>query len=191
SSDVCSSDLATAPLAASYLPGYECTEIADDHTLTVVFDAPNAQFLQATSTVSLAVLAQETAAVDPSERLQGEIVGSGPFVLESYTQDQGAVLTRRAGYDWAPASAAHDGEAYLDRIEFSVGPESGVRAGGLASDQFDAVGDVLPQDVPQIEGSGGTVLTRANPGVPFILQPNLTRPPLDDADVRRALLLAV
>jgi peptide/nickel transport system substrate-binding protein len=66
-----------------------------------------------------------------------------------------------------------------------------VRAGGLASDQFDAVGDVLPQDVPQIEGSGGEVLTRANPGVPFVLQPNVTRPPLDDPDVRRALLVAV
>ncbi|WP_423464112.1 ABC transporter substrate-binding protein [Promicromonospora sp. MS192] len=190
--DAIAGDLgATAPLAASYLAGYERTEAPDDRTATVVFDAPNAQFLQATSTVSLAILAEETARADPAERLQGDVVGSGPFVLESYTQDKGAVLTRRDGYDWAPEPAAHAGEAYLDRIEFSVVPESGVRAGGLASDQFDAVGDVLPQDVPQVEGSGGAVLTRANPGVPFVLQPNLTRPPLDDVEVRRALLPAI
>lgn len=190
--DAIAGDLgATAPLAASYLAGYEETEVPDERTATVVFDEPNAQFLQATSTVSLAILAEETAAVDPGERLQGDVVGSGPFVLESYTQDQGAVVTRRAGYDWAPASAEHEGDAYLERIEFSVVPESGVRAGGLASDQFDAVGDVLPQDVPQIEGSGGAVLTRANPGVPFVLQPNLTRAPLDDVEVRRALLVAI
>jgi peptide/nickel transport system substrate-binding protein len=190
--DAIAGDLgATAPLAASYLAGYEQTEVPDELTATVVFDEPNAQFLQATSTVSLAILAEETAAVDPAERLQGDVVGSGPFVLESYTQDQGAVVTRREGYDWAPASAEHEGDAYLERIEFSVVPESGVRAGGLASDQFDAVGDVLPQDVPQIEGSGGAVLTRANPGVPFVLQPNLTRAPLDDVEVRRALLVAI
>lgn len=190
--DAVAGDLgATAPLAASYLAGYAKTEVPDEHTATVVFDEPNAQFLQATSTVSLAILAEETAEVDPAERLQGDVVGSGPFVLESYTQDQGAVITRREGYEWAPASSRHAGEAYLDTIEFTVVPESGVRAGGLASDQFDAVGDVLPQDVPQVEGSGGEVLTRANPGVPFVLQPNVTRPPLDDPDVRRALLVAV
>lgn len=190
--DAVAGDLgATAPLAASYLAGYTKTEVPDEHTATVVFDEANAQFLQATSTVSLAILSEETAAVDPAERLQGDVVGSGPFVLDSYTQDQGAVITRREGYDWAPASSEHDGDAYLDSIEFTVVPESGVRAGGLASDQFDAVGDVLPQDVPQVEGSGGEVLTRANPGVPFVLQPNVTRPPLDDPDVRRALLVAV
>ncbi|PUB25305.1 peptide/nickel transport system substrate-binding protein [Promicromonospora sp. AC04] len=190
--DAIAGDLgATAPLAASYLAGYEKTEVPDDGTATVVFDAPNAQFLQATSTVSLAILSEETAEADPAERLQGDVVGSGPFVLDSYTQDQGAVLTRRDGYNWAPASSQHEGDAYLERIEFSVVPESGVRAGGLASDQFDAVGDVLPQDVPQVEGSGGGVLTRANPGVPFVLQPNLTRPPLDDPEVRRALLVAI
>lgn len=190
--DAVAGDLgATAPLAASYLAGYTETEVPDEHTATVVFDEANAQFLQATSTVSLAILSEETAEVDPAERLQGDVVGSGPFVLESYTQDQGAVITRREGYDWASESSEHDGEAYLDSIEFTVVPESGVRAGGLASDQFDAVGDVLPQDVPQVEGSGGEVLTRANPGVPFVLQPNVTRPPLDDPDVRHALLVAV
>jgi len=182
---------ASAPLATSYLSGYVETRVDDEDTVTVVFDAPNAQFLQATSTVSLAILSDDTATADPAARLQGEVVGSGPFVLESYTQDQGAVITRRDGYAWASAAAGHEGEAYLERIEFTVVPESGVRAGGLASDQFDAVGDVLPQDVPQVEGAGGSVLTRTNPGVVFVLQPNVTVAPLDDPAVRRAVTVAI
>lgn len=182
---------AAAPLAVSYLSGYVESRVDDEHTVTVVFDQPNAQFLQATSTVSLAILSDATAAVDPARRLQGEVVGSGPFVLDSYTQDQGAVVVRRDGYAWASAAAAHTGEAYLEKIEFTVVPESGVRAGGLASDQFDAVGDVLPQDVPQVEGAGGEVLTRTNPGVVFVLQPNLTAAPLDDPQVRRAVNVAI
>ena len=182
---------ASAPLAASYLEGYTETRVDDEHTVTVVFGAPNAQFLQATSTVSLAILSDATATADPAARLQGEVVGSGPFVLESYTQDQGAVITRRDGYAWASQVSQNQGEAYLDQIDFTVVPESGVRAGGLASDQFDAVGDVLPQDVAQVEGAGGSVLTRTNPGVTFVLQPNVTVAPLDDPAVRRALNLAI
>ncbi len=182
---------ASAPLAASYLGGYTETRVDDEHTVTVVFGAPNAQFLQATSTVSLAILSDATAAADPAARLQGEVVGSGPFVLESYTQDQGAVITRRDGYAWASQVSENQGEAYLDQIDFTVVPESGVRAGGLASDQFDAVGDVLPQDVAQVEGVGGQVLTRTNPGVTFVLQPNVTVAPLDDPAVRQALNLAI
>ena len=182
---------AGSALATSYLAGYVETLVEDEHTATVVFEAPNAQFLQATSTVSLAILSDATTTTAPEERLQGAVVGSGPFVLESYTQDQGAVLTRREGYAWASSVSDHEGEAYLERVELTVVPESGVRAGGLASDQFDAVGDVLPQDVPQVEAAGGQVLTRTNPGLVFVLQPNVTAAPLDDPDVRRAVTLAV
>ncbi|MDQ0425965.1 ABC transporter substrate-binding protein [Cellulomonas iranensis] len=182
---------AGSALATSYLTGYVETRVDDESTATVVFEAPNAQFLQATSTVSLAILSDATTRVAPEARLQGDVVGSGPFVLESYTQDQGAVLTRRDGYAWASGVSDHDGEAYLDRIEFTVVPESGVRAGGLASDQFDAIGDVLPQDVAQVEAADGAVLTRTNPGVVFVLQPNVTAAPLDDPDVRRAVNLAI
>ena len=41
--------------------------------------------------------------------------------------------------------------AYLDTIEFTVVPESGVRTGSLSSNQLDAISDALPQDAPQIE----------------------------------------
>ncbi|QAY69290.1 ABC transporter substrate-binding protein [Xylanimonas protaetiae] len=182
---------ASAPLAASYLAGYQETKVVDEHTVTVVFAAANAQFLQASSTVTLAILSDATATADPAARLQGKVVGSGPFVLKSYTQDQGAVITKRADYAWASGVADHEGAAYVDEIDFSIVPESGVRAGGLASGQFDAVGDVLPQDVQQISGAGGSLLTRTNPGVVFVLQPNVASGPLADVAVRRAVSQAI
>ncbi|KQS97511.1 ABC transporter substrate-binding protein [Cellulomonas sp. Leaf395] len=181
----------TAALATSYLAGYQETTVDDEHTVTVVFATPNAQFLQATSTVSLAILSDATTTADPAARLQGEIVGSGPFELAEYTQDQGATIVRRDGYVWPSEVSENPGEAYLDQIDFTIVPESGVRSGGLASDQFDAVGDVLPQDVPQVEGSGGSVLTRTNPGVVFVLQPNVSTGPLADPDVRAAVQVAI
>lgn len=182
---------ALAPLANSYLSGFESAEVLDEHTVRFTFGQPNGQFLQATSTVSLAIVSGNSLTNTPEERLQGEVAGSGPFVLESYTQDQGAVIVRRDDYDWASPAFDHEGPAYLDSVEFSVVPESGVRAGGLTSDQFDAIGDALPQDVAQIEAADGSILNRSNPGVPFIIQFNLTKAPASDLAVRQAIQVGV
>lgn len=178
---------ALAPLGSGYLSGYEGTTVTDELTFTVAFDAPNAQFLQATATQALAIVSSDTVKTSPEERLQGQVIGTGPFVVESYTQDQGAVLAKREGYDWASPAFEHSGDAYLDKITFTVVPESGVRTGGLVSGQFDAISDALPQDITQIEGAGGKVLTRSNPGLPFVLHLNVAREPLNDPAVRKAL----
>lgn len=190
--DSLTTDLAgVATLAGSYLAGYAGTTVVDEHTATITFAEPTAQFLQATSTVSLAIVSDATTAVPAPERLQGKVIGSGPFTLDSYTQDQGAKIVKRAGYTWASEAVDHQGEAYLDSVTFSIVPESGVRAGGLASDQFEAVGDVLPQDVPLVESGGGVILNRSNPGITFILHVNTTQAPLDDPAVRQAVQVAI
>ena len=190
--DSLTTDLAgVAVLAGSYLAGYTGATVVDEHTVTIPFAEPTAQFLQATSTVSLAIVSDATTAVPAPERLQGKVIGSGPFTLDSYTQDQGASIVKRAGYAWASEAFDHQGEAYLDSVTFSIVPESGVRAGGLASDQFEAVGDVLPQDVPLVESGGGVILNRSNPGIAFILHVNTSQAPLDDPAVRQAVQVAV
>lgn len=180
-----------APLGASYLSGYTGTTVVDPLTARVEFRGPNAQFLQASSTPQLGILAPATNAQPAEKRCQGEVIGSGPFTYADYQQDRSATLAKRDGYAWGSSAFDHTGAAYLDTIEFTVVPESGVRTGSLASGQLDAVSDALPQDAPQIEGSGGTILTKPNPGIPFGLQPNVSRGVLADPQVRTALVPAI
>lgn len=180
-----------APLGASYLTNYVGTTAVDRLTARVEFSRPNAQFLQASSTAQLGILADATTAKSAEQRCLGDNVGSGPFTYVGWRQDQSATLAKRAGYRWGSAVFAHQGEAYLDRIEFTVVPESGVRTGSLVSGQLDAISDALPQDVPQLEAVGARLLSTANPGVPFGFQPNVTRGPLRDPAVRQALLPAI
>ncbi|MFC9996870.1 ABC transporter substrate-binding protein [Nocardia sp. NPDC127526] len=182
---------AKAALASSYLAGYTGTTVVDPLTARVEFDRPNAQFLQATSTPQLGIQAAATTAKPADQRCLGDNIGSGPFTYAEYKQGQSAVLAKRTGYNWGSAVFGHQGEAYLDRIEFRVVPESGVRTGSLTSGQLDAVSDALPQDAPQIEAAGGRVQVTSNPGVPFGIQPNVTRGVLADAAVRTALLTAI
>ncbi|MFX0572969.1 ABC transporter substrate-binding protein [Nocardia nepalensis] len=182
---------AKAPLGASYLTNYVGTTAVDKVTARVEFSKPNAQFLQASSTAQLGIQGDVTTAKAADQRCLGDNVGSGPFTYASWRQDASATLAKRAGYSWGSTVFAHQGEAYLDKIEFTVVPESGVRTGSLISGQLDAVSDALPQDAPQIEAASGRVLSTANPGVPFGFQANLTRGPLRDAAVRQALLPAI
>lgn len=182
---------AKAPLAASYLTGYQGATVVDPLTVRIEFSAPNAQFLQASSTPQLGIQSIATSAQSAESRCLGTNIGSGPFTYEDYQQDRSVTLAKRSGYNWGSAVFGHEGEAYLDRVEFTIVPESGVRTGSLSSDQLDAVSDALPQDAPQIEATGGRILTTSNPGVPFGLQPNVTRGVLQDPVVRTALIPAI
>lgn len=182
---------AKAPLATSYLFEYQGTTVVDPLTAQVRFGKPNAQFLQASSTTQLGILADTSTAKPAEQRCLGDTIGSGPFTYANWRQEQSASLVKRTGYQWGSDVFAHRGEAYLDGIDFTVVPESGVRSGSIASGQLDVVSDALPQDVPQIQAAGGRLITTGNPGVTFGLQPNVTRGPLRDPQVRQALLTAI
>ncbi|PXW31351.1 UNVERIFIED_CONTAM: peptide/nickel transport system substrate-binding protein [Williamsia faeni] len=182
---------AKSALAGSYLSGYTGTTVVDPLTAQVDFSSPNAQFLQATSTSQLGLQADATVAKTAEERCTGTNIGSGPFTYADWQQDRSVSLAKRVGYNWSSPVFGHTGDAYLDRIDFTVIPESGVRTGSLASDQLDAVSDALPQDAPQIEAAGGQILTTPNPGVTFGFQPNVTRGVLADPAVRQAIIPAI
>jgi len=181
-----------AGLPLQYLTGYEGTEVVDEHTAKISFSAPNAQFLQASSSMSLGLLSSASLDKSPEDLCTGDYAASGPFVVDSYEPSTSVVITRRDGYDWAPGRAAHTGDAYLDRVEFSVIPEGSVRTGSLVSGQLEVIGDVPTQDLPQLQsGDQYQVVSRPNPGNAGGFLVNTTRPVLEDPAVREALLLGV
>ncbi|MGY0063284.1 ABC transporter substrate-binding protein [Streptomyces sp. LZ34] len=182
---------AKAVLGTSYLAGYKGTTVVDKHTAKVEFKAPNAQFLQATSTFTLGLLAKSTVKLPATERCTDNLIGSGPFELVDYTPNKSVEERRRAGYRWGSSLWHKKGPAYLQRLSFKVVPESGVRTGSLQSDQVDAIGGVAPQDEDGLKSTGFTLLSRANPGLPFALTVNAGRPVTKELAVRRAIQLGV
>lgn len=172
--------------------GYAESVAVDDDTVEVHFSKPNAAFPQATSTVGLGIVGASTLETPYADRADGQaVVGTGPFTLESYTKDVSTVLDKRDDYAWAPASRENKGAAHLDTVTFQIVPEASVRTGGLASDQFDVIGGVQPNDVPVVEGSGLPLVSRPNPGISFGLTFNVARPIVADAAVREAIASAI
>ncbi|MGW3141484.1 ABC transporter substrate-binding protein [Streptomyces sp. NPDC001139] len=182
---------ALGTLAEGYLSGVKSTTVVDPLTVRVTFAQPNAQFLQATSTHSLGIESSASVKRTPQQKCSDGVVGSGPFVLKQYVQNQSVTLARRSGYAWGSSLWSKKGEAYLDKLVFKVVPEAGVRAGSLQSGQVDAVSSVGKANEAALKGGQVALQRRANPGIVFGLGLNNARPALKDARVRQAILAAV
>ncbi|MEU9151318.1 ABC transporter substrate-binding protein [Streptomyces sp. NPDC048417] len=182
---------ALGTLAEGYLSGVKSTSVIDPLTVKVAFKQPNAQFLQATSTHSLGIESSASVRKSPQQKCSDGVVGSGPFVLKQYVQNQSVTLARRTGYGWGSSLWSKKGEAYLDKLVFKVVPEAGVRAGSLQSGQVDVISSVGKANEAALKGGQVALRSRANPGVVFGLGLNNSRPLLKDAKVRQAILAAV
>ncbi|MEV5474434.1 ABC transporter substrate-binding protein [Streptomyces sp. NPDC052207] len=182
---------ALGTLAEGYLSGVKSTTVVDPLTVKVTFSQPNAQFLQATSTHSLGIESSASVKRTPQQKCSDGVIGSGPFVLKQYVQNQSITLAKRTGYAWGSSRWSKKGEAYLDKLVFKVVPEAGVRAGSLQSGQVDAISSVGKANEAALKGGQVTLQRRANPGVVFGLGLNNARPVLKDTRVRQAIVSAV
>jgi peptide/nickel transport system substrate-binding protein len=182
---------ARASLGSGYLAGLKEVRTPDSRTVVIVFGAPNIQFLQATSTMSLGLLSPATLARSADERCQGQLIGTGPFTVTRFVHNQQARLTRRDDYAWPSSLAKHQGRAYLAGIEYRVIAESGVRTGSLLSRQIDVNASVPPQDERILQAQQIPILSRPNPGVVYNLFPNEADPLLREQAVRVAISKAI
>jgi peptide/nickel transport system substrate-binding protein len=181
---------AAASWVASDFINYAGTTVTGPLTLTVNFSKPDGPFFQQLTGVD--IVGPSTLKIPYADWATGKgVIGSGPFVLQSYTPGQSVILTRRAGYGWGPSDRANHGAAYLNEIDFKITPEASVRTGVLTSGQVQAVDGVQPQDISALRGDGYTIVSRANPGIAFGLAFTLNNPATDDLQVRQAIADAV
>jgi peptide/nickel transport system substrate-binding protein len=174
--------------AVSSFVGYKQTVAVDAHTVEVDFSTPNAAFPNSTASVALGIVGASTIATPYDDRATGTaVVGTGPFVLTSYTKNVATKLAKRTGYAWSPEALGATGEAHLDSVTFQVVPEPAVRTGSLTSGQVDVIGGVQPVDIDSIAASGFPIVDRGNPGVSFGEYFNVSRPIVSDIAVREAI----
>lgn len=118
-----------------------------------------------------------------------EIAGTGPFILENYEKGQQVTFVKNPKYNWAPATAQHQGPAWLDRVTYRFLPESSVRTGALLSGQVDAIEGVSGNDADEFkDNSDFTYQHVLNTGTPYSLFLNVEYGPTQDVKVRQALL---
>ena len=183
---ITSSDLASQK--ASFMLGpYASTEVLDEYTVRIRLSEPFAPLLDSLSQVYLG-MASPTAVEKWGSEYQLHQVGTGPFIFAEYVPDDHLLLRRNPDYDWGPSIYQHD-TAQTDEIEFRFFVDPATRSPTLETGEVDVMGEIPPQDAARLMESEDFYIEAVPiPGVSLMFFLNTTRPPLDDVQVRQALL---
>ncbi|MDQ1130536.1 ABC transporter substrate-binding protein [Microbacterium sp. SORGH_AS_0888] len=167
---------------------FQRAEATGELTVQVTLTSPNEGFIPSLGFFAAGMLSDATLDLPVEQQAKLEnVVGTGPFVLESQTPGQRIVLKRRDDYGWASPAFSHSGPAYLERIVFVAVAEDASRLGALESGQADSIHYVQPTEEERLETAGWDVIRARYFGTPinFVLRPQAQI--VDDVRVRRAI----
>lgn len=164
----------------SFAPVTSITAV-DERTVEIVMSSPWAQFPQS-------LVSQAGWMVSPSTiGTNDTFVGTGPFMLESWTPGDGARIVKNPNY-WR----ADEGLPYLDAVNFKFLPDQTVRR--QAFDAGDLHGYLSPGDediVDFLDDDEVDVWIGTAGANEYLWLLNTTAPPFDDIRVRRAMAHAI
>lgn len=168
---------------------YLKSEVIDPLTVKFYFSQSSPGFLQATSTIGSGLISPTSLALSLDELGDAtKIIGSGPFIVESEIIGKSIHFKARSDYQWGPLNSAHQGPAYLDKIELIVMPEDSVRVGSLLSGQADFIRRLEAYTEPQVTDFGYIVYSAPTGGINTMLNIRPDNPLVADVAVRRALI---
>ncbi|OHV25416.1 ABC transporter substrate-binding protein [Parafrankia soli] len=181
----------SAALSTLKTSGYTGTDAVDELTVVQHFGAAFPAWPVALANTGFGILAPATLDL-PYEQRFNKVVGSGPFVLTSYTKNSEVVLSRRDGYRWAPRYRSRTGDAYLDKVVYRIIAEPSVRAGALQNGQVQVSTSLNPADIEAAGSAGATVITQPLPrNTEALVVTGADRTPLNELPVRQAIVRAV
>jgi peptide/nickel transport system substrate-binding protein len=189
-------DHARSPLLFLFvLDNIESVEVSGESDVVVSMKVPWVgfpAFLYSSGRLGITAQAQ----LDNTESCQTDLIGTGPFKLESpsdWTQGRQFRAVKNPDY-W---QIAPDGEPYpyLDELIFEPVLESEQRVNALQTNDlqmahFSASDDLISMRDFKESGELRTYESTVNGEVTFI-QMNESRPPLDDLRIRQAISLAI
>jgi peptide/nickel transport system substrate-binding protein len=166
----------------------QSVEVVDPTTVRFHLSEPDSALLESLAQTWLAMESPAGLARGLEANCEAPI-GTGPFIVDSWTKQDSITLVRNENYNSAPTGAAHDGPAYLDKIVWRFIPDSATRFAALQSGQVDVIDEMQPDNVVAASTSDQfDVLTGALPGASIRLELNSGYAPFDDERVRKAFV---
>ena len=180
--------------SAYMLRSVERVEAPDKYTVKFTLKEPFAWFLDVVANpISLPIVARECVEKFGDLKKPESVVGTGPWMLDSYRPNQGMTLVRHPGYFVA-------GQPYIDRVECVVDEDNASRMASFLAGKYDLgwefPGSIARTDWVQIKDT----LRQRRPNLRTLEYVNnvethismrTDRPPFSDVRVRQAMSLAI
>lgn len=172
-------DEATASPRIAQFTSVDAIEATDDLTVTFRLNAPYGPFLATLSSGFSSIVP-----ADDTLDLQAEMVGTGPFMLESWQQDTETVLTAFADYRVAE-------EPQLATLRYRIMTEESARLAAIRTGEIQLTAVADPLTVESAQQSEGVQVLEHDTTDYYLLGLNCAEAPFDDPKVRQALSLAI
>jgi len=155
----------------------------DDYTATFHLKRPQPAFLMLLATGQSPVYPCHV----PPAQMRTKPIGTGPFKFVEFKANEVIRLTKNTDY-WKP------GKPYLDAVEWTVIPNRSTQTLAFVSGKLDMTFpyEVTPALVRDIKAQAPDAICEIDPmPVAINLLVNRDKPPFDNSDIRRAMLLAL
>ncbi|WP_246824895.1 TIGR04028 family ABC transporter substrate-binding protein [Corynebacterium sp. HMSC035E02] len=180
--------------SSEQIANYDHGEVVDEDTVKFYFTQPSPGFLQATSAYNAGLLSDSTLALDNEGFGPGNainVIGSGPFVVESEEIGTDLKLKTREDYDWAPPAVKHQGRADIDGVHYILAAEESVRTGAILSGQADIARQISAPQESLLKEQGVDIVSRGTNSMNNQFAFRFDHPLLHDKRVREAIIHGV
>ncbi len=178
-------DQAQATQAATYVASIASYRALDAMTVEITSRAPDAVIPYQVSNIYMSSPARWKEMGGDWTKVAQKPSGTGPWILDSFTPRDRALLHANTGY-WDPKRVPK-----CDRLVLKAMPDATTRVAALLAGEVDWVEAPPPDAVPQLKSAGMNIVTNFYPHVwPYQLS-TLPSSPFHDVRVRKAANLAI
>ena len=179
---------------AKALVGDSRFEAVDDSTCRITLKQPCATFLTAIAggTQTAVITTAEACKDEDDSGYLKQIIGTGPYKLDTWELNQYIKLTKFDGYKpYGDENAPLDGlsgykHAYAGTLTYFYAPDESTRLAGLQTGQFDAMFNLSSDNFDLVGGTEGLTADKAQDGIAVFVC-NKKEGPMSNPLVRQAV----
>jgi peptide/nickel transport system substrate-binding protein len=174
---------ATSGFAADYA-ALDKVEAIDKYTVRLTFKSAIPSVLGILTNYHGGYIVSKKAVMEKGDKFKFDPIGTGPFMLKDYIPKEKVAEVRHPEF--------FRGKSKLDRVELWFMPDASSREMAFRKGEIDIVeGEREQAWVNKMKAIPGTAIEIFGPGETLVLHLNLTKKPLDDIRVRRAICHAI
>jgi peptide/nickel transport system substrate-binding protein len=180
---------AATPERSAYAGEYDgwTVEAVDDYTVKITLENPISPVLFYPKIANYSggfIVCKQAVEALGDDKFKTNPVGTGPFMFESYSPQEKVMLKANPDY--------FRGAPQIDGVEYRYMADISSREAGLLAGELDVINGIPDIAwVENIQGQEGVSVDVFGVGEVATVHFNITKPPLDDPEVRKALAYAM